>query len=555
MAKQTKQETWDFDLMALTEPYLLPFENDELRLTREMLDKHSSYRQNNSRYVLTDTKELAFENGILKILVSIRGESDELLWLKATPDALWIWCSKTGNNNSLSKHAYFGLTNIAFGCYKSFKPYYWPDFFNQKTRFLDITEKSSGFDITIKPQFGRVYRPGLALLNDLPFSLSDFSLSKSVQSQLAGETIIGYSLEHMSLRSYHSRHYPFLVPFCGKKSKDGLSIVSFDSYLLQNKNEPELIYSADQEVLNAYANKMQQIALVKLCKANQEITESKEEHYLRKKLLFSYWKTVLPFLTRQPFTYRHYSFGMKNVKGKPRKQEMHVCRFLADTPQLCFQLYDKGDYLQLRLLVKLRNKPLELSTERIPFFVLDQENNLYLLASLRDEELVDLFHHSANKLSVLKTHFKSFYENYLSHISHTFPITLINSANQVYNKAIQNRIVLCQQPVLHFSMKESLVILEPCIQYEDGTECNVLQNGTLFFSMEGETVYVSKRDRTIEQAYKKLILSLHPDFKEQTNEPFLYLPKNLLKTIWLKHTLTVLENHNVKIDGLNDSAF
>lgn len=555
MAKQTKQEVWDFDLMALTEPYLLPFENDELRLTQAVIDKHSSHRQNNRRYVLTGTKELAFEDGILKLLVSIRGDSDELLWLKVAPEALWIWCSKTDDNNSLSKHAYFGLTNIALGGYKCFKPYYWPDFFGQKTQFLDIVNISSGFAIAGKPQFGQLYRPGLPLLNNLEFSLSGFSLPESIQSQLSGETVIGYALEHMSLRSYHSRHYPFLVPFCGKKSKDGSSVVSFDNYLLQSKNDTTLVYSTDQEVLNAYSSRMQEIALLIRYEGDKLVAESKEEHYARKQQLFTYWKTVLPYLIRQPFVYHHYSYGMRNIKGKPRKLEMIACRYTTDVPKLCFYLHDKGDYLQLRLQVKINNKPIALSKEHIPFFIMDQQYTLYMISSLLDEELLDLFYHADYKLTVLKSHLNDFFQSYLVHLSHLYPMTLISPSKFSNKSALNRQMILCQQPVLHLTQTEELLILEPCMEYEDGTECNVLQDGTLFFSREDDTILVSKRNRLIEEAYKRLILSLHSDFINQIHKSFLFLPKHILKTNWLKHRLTILENHNVKIYGLNGSAF
>ncbi|UKJ06175.1 hypothetical protein [Solitalea lacus] len=88
-----------------------------------------------------ETEVLTYTDGILKLLVSIRDETEELLCLKVTPAALLVWCSKMEDGSSLSRHAYFGLYRFVFlSGYKSFQGYYWPDFFKEKNKFLQVTK-------------------------------------------------------------------------------------------------------------------------------------------------------------------------------------------------------------------------------------------------------------------------------------------------------------------------------------------------------------------------------------------------------------------------------
>ncbi|UKJ07902.1 hypothetical protein [Solitalea lacus] len=552
MAERNKKMQWDFDLAELTEPYILSFENNDFTLTQEVLNKHSDYRQNNRRYVSVSTEELAFQDGILKIRVSIHGDTEELLCLKVTPKDLWIWCSKMGINNTLSRHAYFGLNSYVFiGGANSFKPYYWPEFSKEKNKFLNISKTYSSFNIQVKPQFGQFFRPGVTLLNDPEVYDTNFLPPASVQSHLAGETIVGYTLAHTSLRSYHSQHYPFLIPFCGKASKDRSSVVTFETYLQQLAKEPVLLYTDEQQVLNAYCTQMQKIALLNQTVGNDLVKETKEEQLARKKLLFGYWQAVLPLIIKQRFTYRHYSYGMKNIKGKPRKLEMLACSFSHEDPRLSFYMYDKGDHYLLRLKIKINNRYADLNNLRIPFFLAGNKNCLYLLSSLLDEELIDLFHQSDYKLSILKEHFKDFYETYLVHLSNAYPLTLVGD-HEKNGTSIRNHTVLCQQPVLHFSRQENMVFLEPCMRYEDGTECNVLQNGTLFFRMEENGFLVSRRDLTIEKVYKELIVSLHPDFKMQQEHQILSLPFNAVTKSWIKGVYNLLEKHAIEMTGLEE---
>ncbi|UKJ06238.1 hypothetical protein [Solitalea lacus] len=552
MAERNKKMQWDFDLTELTEPYILPFENEDFTLTQETLNKHSEYRQNNRRYVSVSTEELAFKDSVLKILVSIHGDTEELLCLKVTPKALWIWCSKMDVYRTLSRHAYFGLNSYVFiGGAACFKPYYWPEFSKEKNKFLNISKTYSSFNIQVKPQFGQFFRPGVTLLNDIEACNTDFLPPASVQSQLAGETIVGYTLAHTNLRSFHSQHYPFLIPFCGKVSKDNSSVVSFETYLQGLAKEPVLQYTDEQQVLNAYCMQMQKIALLNQPGGNNLVKETNEEQLARKKLLFGYWQAVLPLIIKQSFTYRHYSYGMKNIKGKPRKHEMHACRFSLDTPQLCFYMHDKGDYYLLHLKVKINNQYADLNNLRIPFFLVDNKNRLYLLSSLLDDELMELFHQSDYKLSILKEHFKVFYETYLVHLSNAYPLTLLGDQKEKKEPSIRNQTVLCQQPVLHFSKQKTMVFLEPCMRYEDGTECNVLQNGTIFFRRKDNDFLVSRRDLMIEKVYKELIISLHPDFKMQ-KEPILSLPFNAVNKNWIKGVKKMIEKHTIRVTGFDE---
>ncbi|UKJ09183.1 hypothetical protein [Solitalea lacus] len=554
MAKRNKHAAWDFDLTELAEPYILPFENDDFTLTLEVLNKHSQFRQDNRRYVSFSTQELAYTSGILKLLVSIRGDTEELLCLKVTPSALMVWCSKIGDGSSLSRHAYFGLYRFVFlGGYKSFQGYYWPDFFKDKNKFLQISVEHSSFSIQAKPQYGTFFRPGVPLLScDLETYCEPLVSPLTVQSQLSGEIVIGYVLAHTSLHSYHWQHFPFLVPFCGKATKNGASVISFESYLNDPAREPVLHFSNEELVLNAYADKMQKIALLNPCNASgEEIKESKAAFITRKQTLFNYWKAVFPLLVQQQFTFQQYSYGMRNIKGKPRKQEMHACRFSLDTPQLHFYLQDKGDYYLLRLVLKVRGKQVQFSNNRIPFFLMDRDNNIYLLTSLMDDELLDLFHQSGNKLSVLKSHLKEFFQTFLVHLSHQYPLTVIGTGQDPDSSLLNHR-SLCQQPVLNISQKDNMLVLEPCMRYEDGTECNVLQSGTCYLKLEDERLFVVQRDREIEEAYKKLVLSLHPDFPGQQCESYLMLPFTFIeKNIkWVDQLKEMLSKHNVAVTGM-----
>lgn len=407
--------------------YKLPFEKNTFYLSEKTLNAHSKFRNPNG-YLRIETKELSFKNEILTLSVKLPNEPKMLVYLKVTKMELLVSCNFDTDQTYLSRYAYFALWNqMGYTKAANFEEYYWPDFFDPKTgrsKYLQIFNDRRGFDINLKSKYPSFYKPGDPLLElqddqDIP---KDEILPRNLPENLPiTDKSIGFALADTSLSSFHSNHYPFLVPLHGVISKDREKIKTFASFHLNEDDGSELALSHDQKELSKICFKMRELAPVSNSSWHDTFVPNSEE--LEKgKQLFILWHQAYKLLLTQKYVYFFHTRGLKYVKGKPRRSWMSPCEFKKETPQLVIKRIDKGEYFQIELGFRINGKFNSLHYPNLTFFLRPETNWLeeYLLGSFNDWHVVSFFAKTKFKMAVLKPHYKDEFEFFINSMAERY---------------------------------------------------------------------------------------------------------------------------------------
>ena len=138
-----------------------------------------------------------------------------------------------------------------------------------------------------------------------------------------------------------------------------------------------------------------------------KLAEKRKQNQYNFNKLFELWQKALPLLSGRLYTHYNYTYGMRNVKGKPRRSSMIPCSFSSETPEICFLWKDKGDYYKLELRLRIAGKihQIQYYYNTAFFAMLSYNPRRYaLLNSVIDSELLVFFQKSQFQLLVLKKH-------------------------------------------------------------------------------------------------------------------------------------------------------
>lgn len=408
--------------LSLLSFFRIPFEKGSLKLTIESLNKHSDFRRTERPYFCVSIRKIAYQNEILVIGVTLQDEAEEKVYLQVKATELRISCSVDTHENHLSRYAYFALNQLIYVYdHYDFEKYYWPDFFNQQTgksKYLNVINDRSGLDVFLKPKYTTFYKPGQRLI----FPIQE-KLIKARQSLIYPKESIysdqgytmGYCIADTLLRSWHSNHLPFLIPYSGLLTNNKDAVKGYVSFITEKSSLPPFDYTMTQHKLHNLCFKMMELAPIKspVYKSTRKEEEDVRKGNLRRRdKLFLLWQEALPLLECQLFTNHYHTYGMKNVVGKPRRKDMQVCTFSMSVPRICFLWQDKGEYYELSLRFKIDHRTLEPTGSNIPFFISAKADpkKFYLLENLTDFSVVAYFEKRNFHISVLKNHYKEYFQ-------------------------------------------------------------------------------------------------------------------------------------------------
>lgn len=410
--------------------FRVPLEQGTFCLLEKTLNAYSKFRRP-SYYLRVETTILQFKDEILTLSVKLPDEPKRLVYLKVTQHELLVSCDFDTDQTYLSRYAYFALLDqMGYHGKAYFDKYYWPDFFDSKkgnSKFLKIFNDRKGFDIYLKSKYPTFYKPGYNLLNLL--FCQELLKIESNRKILLEEDLkktdyaIGFALADTILTSFHSNHYPFLVPFHGVLSKDRERIKNFTSFHLNESDSSELILSQNQKELTDICIKMREFARISNADwqngfvANEEEIEKGEQ-------LFKLWQDAYPLILSQKHLYFFHTRGLKYVKGKPSRSWMRPCEFRKEIPQLVLKKTDKGDYFQVELLFKINGKLNVPHYPDLAFFIRSKSNWLkkYLLENFNDYLVTAFFAKTQYKIAVLKPHYKGDFENFIKALTKRYEI-------------------------------------------------------------------------------------------------------------------------------------
>ncbi|WP_158797513.1 hypothetical protein [Pedobacter sp. L105] len=413
--------------------YTLPLEKGTVTLTLKTLNKHSEFRFSERPYLVICRRTISFQNEVLILGIRLGEEKEERVYIRLLQTELRISCSVDTDHTHLSRYAYFALYQfVSFGSF-NFDKYYWPDFFSPKTgksKYLNIIIDRAGTDIKRKSKYAFFYKPGQKLI--YPFKHTKaiappVSESQTDHINLLNRHAIGYCFADTSLGARYSNHFPFLLPYTGiwKQKKDGIK--GFHSFIITSSDILSYDYTPLQDKINALGQEMAILAPIQMLeyKSSEKEKQAHIRDNLKKlKLVYTLWQKAIPLLQGQPLTHFLFTHGMRFIKKKPRKQDMHPCIFSGETPQLCFLLVNKGDYYELEMRFKVNGK-MYVPNECNPTFFIHSTTEpylFYLLDSITDYRVTSFFARHYFKLSVLKCHYQPYFKKFTDRLATVYEL-------------------------------------------------------------------------------------------------------------------------------------
>jgi len=402
--------------------YRLPFKEGSRILTQETLEAHTKFRIYKSPYWGTSIKSVSFKNYIMTKILKVEQEPLVQIYFKVEHDYLLISCSVDTDDTYLSWYVYRALRVMMWNGEYDFQAYYWPACFDEETgrsKFLKIFNDRCGFDIELKDGFKGLFRP------DDPFPLVDGrKVLERIPVKSTTNTLnclgkgIGYCLADTSLRSYHSNHYPFLIPYVFTVNANLKTVKTFEHFVFNEADIGDLTLSHEQVELNEVCFEMKRVALLST-RAYGDTPEREQEitatNAANKKKIHQLWNRVWPLLVAQGFTHYWFTYGMRNVQKKPMKKLMEPVSFSDEVPRLSFLLTDKGDYYELFLRFKIKGKLLHFREhgQALPMVCSKGQTLWYLLEAEMDGDMVMFFSEFKFKIQIPKTYYAEYFEKHL----------------------------------------------------------------------------------------------------------------------------------------------
>ena len=409
--------------------YLLPFEQGTWKLTLANLDRHTAHRRPRINYWYVDYRIISYENEILTVSVIVEPDGEEeKVYFKVSPKHLKVSCSVDTTSDYLSYHAYCCLERMmSYHKCIDFEVYYWPDFFNQdigRSKYLKICHSKGNLHISTKVRYKGFYRPG----KQLPEVAANFTPLREpicvTQEQVPKENhiVLGFCLADLNNERYRTNHYPFLIPYIAILNKGKTEVKNFITYVFNDTQLADIDLSDEQQHLVEICFAMKKIALVanwEYGDDDQMFAEKRQQNENNFNQLFELWQEALPLLSSRLYTHYKYTFGMRHVKGKPRKSDMALCSFSIETPEICFLWKDLGDYykLELRLLFEGKIQKVPYYFNSTFFVMLTYKPKKYaLLNAVKDCELLSYFQQSQYQVLVLKKHFEGDFKGFVEQL-------------------------------------------------------------------------------------------------------------------------------------------
>ena len=425
----------------LSQFYQLPFEKGSRVLRLAVLDQiasdpiviglHSTFSVG-KKPDLPVIQSLSFDQGLLTVHVKLEKEEAIRVYIGVEYDCLLVSCSVDTDETYLGRYAYLTLRAMMRSGYCYFQEYYWPACFalgNKRSKYVDVVKKPGGFKINLKKKFSGLFRPG----DDLPDVTErvvvprERLLDKHGMARLAPVSI-GYCFANADLLNFNTNHYPFLIPYVFAATAYLKTVKSFKRFVFNANDVDGISLSPQQEELNGICFAMKEIAAIRF-NANGHLPDTAAKtnaiNDANQLVLLKLWNKALPLLMQQRFTHYFYSYGMRNVVGKPVMRDMKLVEFSMEVPVLSFVLKDEGDYYELQLKLKVKGKLLHMNTDKSSLFlVCDRVKPYlwYLLEAEMDYKLVWFFSRVNFRVQVPKGYYKDFFEGYVEGIARWYEV-------------------------------------------------------------------------------------------------------------------------------------
>ena len=411
--------------------FRLPFQHGTFKLGIDTLNKFSDFRKPKHPYLRIQTRKISFLNELLIVGVIVGEEAEEMVYIKVKPLELLVSCSVDTDENYLGRYTYFALCDLLGASDEcDFDEYYWPDFFDDKmqNKFLTTSKSKGGIKVILKTIYRGLCKP----VKYLPAVKRDKVMIRRKTADIIQETLtteeqlMGYCLLDTRSSKWHTNHVPSLISYTGIPSKDKISVKWFNNYILKPEDLPDQELTAEQQALKDICFLMGELSTVQYPKQKDSESRRVEIKRLNKanfSKVFALWHEAFPLLQSRRYTHYHFTYGMRNIKGKPVKSGMSPCTFSNEEAELCFLWKEKSDYYKLELRFRIGSKLYELPAYfNASFFVASCMNprKMHLLNSLMDCEILALFGETNYRMLFLKVHYEAYFSCFVDQLRDTY---------------------------------------------------------------------------------------------------------------------------------------
>ncbi|MBO9684168.1 MAG: hypothetical protein J7502_16125 [Flavisolibacter sp.] len=394
------------------QPYIIQLDNDYYCLTQEVINQNAELkiiRRKDWRQI--KQKFLSLENGVLKLAVTSPENKEGFeLTIKIGKDKLHVSCSCGQPVEKLCSHAYAALSHVSYshvdsGFFEKHRAGGPVELALKHRKHFRIRQTNYNTDVEQNEALGSIYKISAEDPPDSVINLLKLKGTPAPKIAVKEETALSYLLMCSSWRTL-----PFLIPAEAVLNKAGNAPKGFVKY----------IQTADDPMLNGES------AICKKCFKLMElvkqlpgtIEDAAEGNVSLLEEVFQLWKEVWPLVKRQPFVLKSEHWLWRLLKQKPRKSVTYPVNISNIVPQVQFELIDKGAYYRLQLNILINNAALtNYDFCRLIIFHKDQA---YLLGSLRDAAIIELWNKLGGFLTVFKEHFDDFEERALFELSDNY---------------------------------------------------------------------------------------------------------------------------------------
>ncbi len=397
------------NLRSSSEAFIFHTGNDPYVLTEESFKKQVDSDLPRSRsWHWPKIKLLSFTDGVVKLRLT-HEESHYEMTVKIEEFKLSCSCSCNTPVQTVCLHVYRALQSLSG--YAGLE--YFSDF--SPSGIVTLARKYPSCFTKNASDLGNDYTPKTNLDRVYYFSHSRYPLFEP--KSMALPTQIPAAIPEREacmviLTCYRIDRFPAIIPCSGLLDMAGEKIKLFDPFL----SYPQLL-TADQQTLNLLGLEMWKLVE----KLPRGFRNFEEEHTKPAEKLLQLWEEALPLLSMQTFLYSYRMNRERELRKKPRKNEMIQYSISKDRPVLQFVLLDCGIYYQFYPELRIRDKSFSGFGYAAPLLI-SIDDKLYLLNSLRDAAILE----TMEKVTVFKEQYSAFEAEILIHLRKHYTIKTVS---------------------------------------------------------------------------------------------------------------------------------
>ncbi|RXK87026.1 hypothetical protein [Filimonas effusa] len=418
MAKKSKSSSVS-SLPSLNPFYYIPLDNEDYQLTLDVLNNNTDplIKKRSTWFYPAITFINFSRSGILKISTSKEKEK-YVISIKLEKNKIGLHCSCKNKDYHICTHVY--------GTFDRLLSYGNRNFLNQ------FTPKGI-YETAIKhKKYFQIKNShyGLEIINKLSGCVYNSSLSKgfeginnilNLRCDNQGTEDRTKTVTYLIIQPNRFQKLPILLPCEGKLNKEGTNVIGFDNFPIKEDHDYSITLTENQKALNKICFIIRELSK----DITGELFEFGEERKYVELLdnIYTHWKTAVSLLESERFLYKYWGYRYSNRKQKAIKKNARPVKISSDSPQIHFQLSDKGDYQQLVPKLVVRNKILNSYISFGVFFIHHFESEtVYMLPSIRDIAACEFIRNYENKVNVFKEHRNMFKQTFLDPLKKCYQV-------------------------------------------------------------------------------------------------------------------------------------